>query len=170
MNVRPLLPALSVFALLSACAYPKTIGEYRQMHQDHPDFPRAKRESFQIAQPLNQVAQHVKKKASECLNASFRFTERTNTSISSGITRYQPFANISAERAEIYVTQSGLTPSGKERGLIYYIFLLDLTPISKAKTKAELYYSWGEPSPRTAKAVRAWATGQDVGCPNLAAE
>lgn len=156
-------------ALLSGCAaYPKTIAEYRQMHRDHPNFPGGRHETFEVARPLGDVAQSVKKKANECLNATYKYSERTNTSFSSGIKRFQAHSTIAANGAEIYATLAYLNNDGKERDRIF-MFLLDLKPIAKNKTKAELFYSWGEPIPRTAKAVRLWATGQDPGCPNLTA-
>lgn len=169
MNAKALQLVVLVAALLTACANPRTAGEYRKMHQDHPNAPGARHEKFEVNRPMKQVAQDVKRNAEECLNVTMSYAERTSTSFASGVNRIRPYANITNTSAEIYATSTAVFNGQESDAPHFFYFLLDLTPIAKGKTHAELYYSWGEPIPRTAKAVKAWATGQDVGCPNLAA-
>ncbi len=169
MNLRTLLLPLSVIALLPACgAMPKTPDEYRKALLEHPNMMGVRIENFEVQRPFPESAQFVRKKSNECLKASIKWSERTSTSFSMGITRYDPFATITANQAQVYVTETYLSPSGEQRGDKYFMFVADFKPV-KNKTKVDLYYTWGEPRPRTAKAVRAWAAGEDVGCPNLTA-
>ncbi len=159
--------------ILSSCAMPKTAAEYRTLMANNPNSPGVHVEHFEVQRPLGEAARQVKKKVGECLKVTMK---RTSTTASGGIpstavvfTRYEPFANIAAETAEIYVTETYLNARQEDTGQDrIFMFLLDLAPAGKNKTKADLYYTWGEPRPRTAKAVRDWANGKGTTCPDLA--
>lgn len=165
---RSLATLLTMVTLLAACVpAPKTAGEFRAMMKSHANSPGVRVEHFQVNRPYKQVTQFVKTKSNECLKASIRWSERSATSASAGIIRYQPYASISANKAEIYAVETYMSPRGEPRGDKIFTFLADFAPAAGNKTKVDLYYTWGKRT-LVAKAVKAWAEGDDVGCPNLA--
>ena len=174
MSQNSFLFSLSLFALLTACAgqMPKTHDEFRSQLQQHPNMMGVRIEKFEVDRPMPQTAQFVKKKSDECLNHTIRVTSSTSsggmlTSFSDSLVKYQPRANISAAKATVYTTELYMNIKGEPMQEPYYTFVADFIPVTKKKTKVELYYIWGEPRPLVAKAIKAWATGTDVGCPNL---
>jgi hypothetical protein len=163
---------LLIAVLLTACApfgvhVPQTPEGVRQYWNAHSDDAGIRIERFEVARPLSKVAQFIKRKANQCLNARVDTTSRGsfNTTIHSHHT-YTPFATISDKAAEIHVMVNyppGTTGSTDE----IMIILADLHPVSKTKTKVELYYSSWNLSTNVAKAFKPWSTGEDIGCPTL---
>lgn len=176
MSRKSLLIPLSLFVLLSACAmgnYPNTLDGYRAAMKDNPNMIGVRVENFTINRSMSRSARFVRRKGEECLRHTIRRTSRTssggiNTSYSDNLVKYEPKAKISKTRSSVYLSETYMNLKGKVTHGPYFTFLLDLTPVSRNKTKVDLYYTWGEPRPTIVKAVKAWAKGKDVGCPNLA--
>lgn len=170
-----LLPLLLV-ALVSACVigdYPKTPDEYRSAMQQRANTMGVRVENFVIPRPILPSAQFVKKKSEECLRHTIRVTSSTSsggmmTSYSDNLVKYEPKAEISATKASVYLTETYMNLKGETIQGPYFTYLMDFKPLAGNKTKVDLYYTWGEPRPTIVKAVKAWASGTDVGCPNLA--
>ncbi len=162
MKIKAGWPSLFIFALISACANPKTPAEFRQTLQDYASLSATHIDKFEVTRPLNEVAQFVKRKANECLNVTLQISERGSYgTVTKSSARFEPFAVISAKEAEIYLTE---TYSSGDK---IFIIVADFYPASKTKTKVELYYIWGDPRPVVAKAFRQWANGEGKGCPDL---
>jgi len=145
---------------------PKTPAEYRQGMQARQGGLGHKSVSFEVARPYQETAQFMKKKANECLKAKVRYSDNYSGYANVSYSQYEPFANIGPDKAEIYLTVTGLSKSADYPS--WFVFLADVKPLSKNRTQVELYHIWGEPSVRIGTAVRAWANGEDVGCPGFA--
>jgi hypothetical protein len=174
MDCRHLLCLLSLFALLTACAaYPlKSHDDFRAALQQNPNMVGVRIEKFEVSRPMSQTAQFVSQKSNECLRHTIRITSKTSSGgygpvIQEGLIKYEPHADISPTKATVYTTETSMNLKGEPTRDPYYTFVADFTPTSRNKTKVELYYVWGEPRPLVVKAVKAWAAGTDVGCPNL---
>jgi len=175
MNIKLSLLVPVLVALLAGCGeMPKTPDEYRTALQGHPNMVGVRIEHFDVNLPMSQVAQFVKKKSTECLQRTIRVTSSTSsggmtTSYSDNLVKYQAYAEISPAKATIYVTETVANLKGEQKQEPYFSFVMDIKPDTGRKSKVDLYYTWGEPRPRMAKTLTAWAGGSDVGCPNLAA-
>jgi hypothetical protein len=175
MNTRTLPFTCALVGLLTACGQmPKTADEYRTALQQHPNMVGVRIEHFDVALPMSQSAQFVKKKTTECLQVTVRRTSKTSsggmtTSYSDALVKYQPYVDVSKDKATIYVTETASKLNGEQIGDPYFTFVMDIKPAAARKSNVDLYYTWGEPRPRIAKALTAWAAGNDIGCPNLAA-
>jgi hypothetical protein len=153
---------LLLAAILSACANPKTPAEFRQTLQEHANFSATHIEKFEVARPLNETAQFVKRRANECLNVTLQMKETGSYgAVRKSSAIFEPISTISAKEAEIYLTE---TYSSGDRIIM---FVADYYPVSKTKTKVEFYYIWGEDRARIAKAFKLWSQGENAGCPDL---
>lgn len=175
MSTKSPLFMIALVGLLAACGeMPKTPDEYRTALQGHPNMIGVRIEHFDVNLPMSRAAQLVRKKANDCLQKTIRVTSSTSsggmtTSYSDGLVKYRPYADISAARATIYVTETYTNLKGEPKQDPLFSFVMDIKPDSARKSKVDLYYTWGEPRPRMAKAMTAWAGGSDAGCPDLAA-
>lgn len=176
MNAKSLTSLLMLVVLLAACgAMPKTADEFRATLKQNPNMMGVRVEHFDINRPMPQAARFVKKKTEECLKKTIRHKSKTSsggmlTSYSDSLVSYKPVTEISATKATISMTENWTNLKGEPTQEPYFAFVMDIKPVSSNKSKADLYYTWGEPRPRIAKALTAWATGTDIGCPNLAAQ
>jgi len=64
-----------------------------------------------------------------------------------------------------YGTTSGTT-AGKEPPGGYYTFVADATPLGSTTTRVD-FYGHSMSGDVLPKAVTGWATGQNLGCPDL---
>ena len=154
-------------ALLGACAQnPQTAEEFRQAI---PKATFGKLQSFEAKRPFREVAKTFQAKAPECLNVKVRMVERSATSSSNILTTYKPTVLVGAEKAELHVqrTMQGnvITPGKVPEGGLYYL-VADATPIDRGRTRIDIYApSIGADT--LVRAVSGWATGENVGCPDL---
>ncbi len=76
---------------------------------------------------------------------------------------------VTEKKAELHVQQHherGVINVSKEPDGGYYLLVADASPINKTKTRIELYRpSLGHGV--LIQAVKNWATGENVGCPDL---
>jgi len=126
----------------------------------------SKVETFEVKRPYSAVTQDLKRRSEDCLNKTFQVTRNGSND---GYTRYITSSTVGADRAEFYTkfwdskARAVNTPAGDK--LVFYV--ADVTPKGRGATSIDLYgwtldkYKWAE------LAVKAWARGEDPGCPTL---
>ena len=161
--------ALAAWACwLSACAinYPQTAEEFRQAV---PKSRFATVETFEVKRPLSAVAQTFRRRAAECLNVTVRTEERSSRSYQLIETEYRPTVVVGRERAELHVqrhyTKGVLTPGKTPKGGLY-LLVADAFSLKGGRTRVQLYVPRIGNKPLI-EAIRGWATGKNLGCPDL---
>lgn len=150
-----------------ACApMPQTAEEFRKAV---PGAVMAKTDSYEVNRSVRDVAATFRRKAPECLNVSVRTVSQTTTSYQNILTEYKPTVMVNGERAELHVQQLHKTgviyPSKPPEGGIY-LLVADAYPLPGNRTRIETY------GPSRGydvlyRAVRGWASGDNVGCPDM---
>lgn len=167
MNRIPIVTAILVTLWLGGCiSHPQTAEEFRKAV---PGAFTAKVETFEVERPFNEVASTFKEMAPACLNKRIKTTSQTNRSYQVIITAYKPTVLVTGDKAELHVQQhheAGVLNVSKEPDGGYYLLVADAQPIDQNKTRVDLYRpSIGHGV--LVKAVKGWATGEQVGCPDL---
>jgi hypothetical protein len=165
MKWKLLAPAM---ALAGGCAvqHPQNAEEFRQYV---PTASFGKLQSFEANRSFREVAKTFQAKAPECLNVAVRTVETSSTSSSNILTTYKPTVVVSEKRAELHVQRSlkgnVIVPGKPPEGGDYYL-VADATPLDRNRTRIEIYApSIGANT--LIRAVTGWATGENVGCPDL---
>jgi hypothetical protein len=161
-----------VVILLSGCVsqMPQTAEEFRKAV---PGAFMSKVETFDVNRPLRDVAKTFQAKAPECLNVKVRTTsQRTSSQIVSSqvtVVSYKPTVRVTREKAELHVQhhfESGVQTVHKEPPGGYYLMVVDAVPLENNRTRITFYRpSMGYDTMVTA--ITGWATGKNVGCPDL---
>ena len=154
-------------ALVAGCAQqPQTAQEFRAAI---PGAFMGKVQTFEAKRPLRDVAKTFQARAPECLNVSVRTVSQTSTSYQNILTVYKATVVNNSQKAELHLQRdfkSGVLVPGKvPPGGLYYL-VADATPIDNGRTRIDIY----APSVGTDTLVRAitgWATGQNLGCPDM---
>jgi hypothetical protein len=144
------------------------------------DYVREKRmmskfETFEVKRSYTAVTRDLKRRSDDCLAKEFQITQVAQGIVigsrerNDGTTRYIPVSNIGPAKSEFYTkfwdskARAVNTPAGDK----FVFYVADVTPKGRGATSIELYswnlerYSWAE------TAVKAWARGEDPGCPTL---
>ncbi len=152
---------------LSGCvSHPQSAEEFRQAV---PGAFMAKVETFEVNRPFSQVANTFQKMAPQCLSKTITTTSRTHMSYQVIVTTYKPTVLVTAKKAELHVQQhheKGVLNVSKEPKGGYFLLVADAQPINPNKTRIDLYRPSMGFGPMV-KAIRGWATGENVGCPDL---
>jgi hypothetical protein len=154
--------------MLGACAvqHPQNAEEFRQFV---PTSSFAKVQSFEANRPFRDVAKTFQAKAPECLNVAVRTRETSATSSINVLTTYKPTVVVTEKRAEVHVQRSlkgnvivpGTPPAGGD-----YFIVADATPLDRNRTRVDIYApKMG--STTIVRAITGWATGENVGCPDM---
>jgi hypothetical protein len=154
-------------ALLAGCAQqPQTAQEFREAI---PAAFMGKVQTFEAKRPLAAVAKTFQARAPDCLNVSVRSVSQSSTSYQNILTVYKATVVNNPQKAELHLQRdfkSGVLVPGKvPPGGLYYV-VADATPIDKSRTRIDIY----GPSVGTDTLVRAingWATGENLGCPDM---
>ncbi len=160
--------ALFLFTVMvSGCvSHPQTAEEFRKAV---PGAFMAKVETFEVNRPFSQVANTFQKMAPQCLSKTIKTTSQTRQSYQVIVTTYTPTVLVSGNKAELHVQQhheQGVLNVSKEPRGGYYLMVADAQPVNKEKTRVDLYRPSMGFDPMV-KAIRGWATGDNVGCPDL---
>ena len=163
-----LLAAFCAVPALTGCAtsHPQTAEEFRQAV---PDAFTAKKETFEVERPFDEVASTFQKMAPKCLNVRVKTTSQTRTSYQVIVTQYKPTVLVSAGKAELHVQQEHVqgvmnVTAVPEGG--YYLMVADAYPIDSKRTGVDLYRpAFGHDV--LVRAAKGWATGENVGCPDF---
>jgi hypothetical protein len=159
--------ALAAALLVQGCAQmPQSAEEFRKAA---PGAFMGKTESYEVGRPMRDVAAAFRRKAPECLNVAVRTVSRTSTSYQNILTEYKSTVVVGAGRAELHVQQlhnTGVVYPSKPPEGGAYIVVADAYPVDGRRTRIQLY------GPSRGydvlyRAIRGWATGENLGCPDM---
>jgi hypothetical protein len=162
------LLTVALFAIwIPGCiSHPQTAEEFRKAV---PGAFSAKVETFEVDRPFSQVAGTFQKMGPDCLSKTIKTTSQTTTSYQVIVTTYKPTVLVVGKKAELHVQQhheQGVINVSKEPDGGYYLLVADAQPVTQTKTRIDLYRpSMGHGV--LIQAVKNWATGENVGCPDL---
>jgi hypothetical protein len=126
-------------------------------------------ETFDVERPFSQVASTFQKMGPNCLSKTIKTTSQTTTSYQVIVTTYKPTVVVTSQKAELHVQQhhdQGVLAVSKEPEGGYYLLVADAQPVTQTRTRIDLYRpSMGHRV--LIQAVKNWATGDNVGCPDL---
>jgi hypothetical protein len=159
---------LTACMLLGACATkaPQNAEEFRQ---EAPGAFLMKKETLEVARPFRDVAETFRKRAPECLRVAVRTTSSTSTSYQVIDAEYKPTVVVTKDRAELHLQRKytkGVINVYAEPEGGHYILVADAYPLAGNKTRLDLI----APSrglDAVVRAVKNWATGENVGCPDM---
>lgn len=153
--------------LVAGCAQnPQNAQEFREAI---PGAFMAKVQTFEAKRPLRDVAKTFQARAPECLNVSVRSVSQSSTSYQNILTVYKATVVSNPQKAELHLQRdfkSGVLVPGKVPPGGLYMLVADATPVDKGTTRIDVY----GPSRGTDTLIRAitgWATGENLGCPDM---
>lgn len=159
--------SMALAALLSACgSMPQTAQEFREAV---PTAFMGEVQHFEASRSFREIARTFQTKAPECLNVSVRTVSQTGTSYQNIVAVYRSTVLVSDKKAELHVQrkyEKGVISPYKEPEGGHYVLVADATPVDRGRTRIDIY----GPSKGLdvlIKAVKGWATGQNVGCPDM---
>ena len=168
MNNRVLLTTAIITLLLSGCVghMPQTAGEFRK---EIPGAFLGEVEKFEVNRSFTDIGKTFQKMAPKCLDVRIKTTSQTNTSYQVIVTKWHPTVKVSKQKAELHIQQlheQGVMNVYKVPPNGYYLMVVDATPISKNKSQVTMYRaSIGNET--LIKAIKGWASGKNMGCPDL---
>ena len=150
--------------LVAGCAvnYPQSADEFRQQI---PTATFGKVQTFEAKRSFREVSRTFQAKAPECLNVAVRTVERGGSTTRT----LKPTVLVNEKKTELHIQQtlSGnvIVPGKVPEGGLYYI-VADATPIDRGRTRIDIYGpSMGADT--LVRAITNWATGENVGCPDM---
>ena len=156
----------NLLALLGCISHPQTAEEFRKAV---PGAFSATVETFEVDRPFSQVASTFQKMGPNCLSKTIKTTSQTTTSYQVIVTTYKPTVMVTGKKAELHLQQhheKGVLAVSKEPEGGYYLLVADAQPVTHTRTRIDLYRpSMGHGV--LIQAVKNWATGENVGCPDL---
>ncbi|SHF92037.1 hypothetical protein SAMN04487965_2955 [Microbulbifer donghaiensis] len=154
--------------LLSGCVsqHPQTVEEFRQAV---PGAFMAKVETYEVDRPFSEVSGSFEKYAPKCLDVTIETESRTNMSYQYIVTDYNPTVVAGRDITELHLQRhhaQGVMNVTKEPEGGYYLLVADATPVGKNNTRIDIY----GPSRGfdvITRAIKGWASGKNMGCPDL---
>lgn len=162
---------LSTAVLLFGCAsQSKTADQVRDNVKNKVAF--SSREVFEVKKPYRQVSDTLRKKWLECLDSTTTGTfHRGGNTFGSQTDIYKPKVAVTGQRTELTlqhkVSATGLTQVGGPPPEGFFIIVTDVYPADKNTSRVDVQ----KHMPGYAgvmKAIRHWAEGTNMGCPDLA--
>jgi hypothetical protein len=150
----------SLIATLLGCANPQTADEFRKSYNG----PAA---TLELDRALRDVAATFQLRAPECLNVTVRRTVSGPT-YQVVDTAYTPKVVVNTKRVELYVqmryVRGVLTTVGEPQGG-YYMLVADVYPVDAKHSRMEMFGSNNDHV--LGRAITGWATGKNLGCPDM---
>jgi hypothetical protein len=156
-------------SLLAGCAvsFPQNAQEFREQV---PGATFGQKKTFEAHRPLRDIARTFQAKAPECLNVSVRTVSRTSTSYQNILATYKPTVVVGAQKAELHVQRhyqgGGVIIPGREPEGGLYLLVADAVPLDRNRTRIDIYAPT-RGADTLIRAVTGWATGENVGCPDM---
>ena len=160
---------LSALVLASCGGMPQSPEEFRKAV---PGAMMTKTDSYEVNRSMQAVGATFRQRAPECLGVQVRTVSQTSTSYQNILTTYKPTVVVTGERAELHLQQLH-----KGGGVIYpqkppeggvYIIVVDAYPVSSNRARIQLYGPSLSAYDVVYRAIRGWATGENLGCPDMA--
>ena len=157
-----------IFITLTGCSLkqPLTADEFRLAA---PTAFLAKKESYVVNRPYKKVVKAFKKQAPKCLSARVKTVSSSSTSYQVVVTKYNPTVISNKNRTELHLQQlheQGVLNVSEVPKKGYFLMVIDAIPASKNKTRID-YYGPSIGVDNITKAIKGWATGKNMGCPDL---
>lgn len=152
-------------AMLGGCANPQTADEFRKTV---PGSMTGKLVTFEASRPVSDIGRTFQARAPECLTVKVKAYHQTGTASWMTIKVYKPTVRVSDKRAELVLQvhdEATAVNVGEPAGG-YYAFIADATAIGATRARVDLYTSAMAQDSLT-RAVTGWATGKNLGCPDL---
>jgi hypothetical protein len=162
---------LSNAVLLFGCGLqPKTADELRDNVKGKAVF--SSREVFEVKKPYRQVSDTLKKKWLECLDSTTTGSfHRGGNTFGTQTDIYKPKVSVTDQRTELTLqhkaTGTAITQVGGPPPEGFFTFVTDVYPVDKNTTRVDVQKQTpihGD----VVKAIRNWAEGTRMGCPDLA--
>lgn len=165
---RTVLSTILIFILfLFGCAsMPQTAEEFRKAL---PGAFMGKVETFEVNRPFMDVAKTFQTMSPKCLDVRVKTISDTYQSHQVIVAKYTPTVIVTEEKAELYVQErheAGVLAVRKEPEKGHFLMVVDAIPLDRNRTQITMY----RPSKGRdvmVKAIKGWATGENVGCPDL---
>lgn len=164
-----LLPLIALLLNLSGCAgtggLPKTAEDFRL---SVPGSSLAVKESFEVSRTFDEVAFTFEQKALTCLDVTIKTVSQADGNNQVIASNWNPTLIVTDKKAELHVQRifEGAEKAGNEPKNGHYVMVVDITPASIWKTRIEIYRSIQGVDFIT-RAVKNWAAGKDIGCPDM---
>ncbi len=166
-NIAFLMPFL-IALLLAGCGtqQPQNAEEFRQAI---PGAFMGKVETVEINRSFRDVAATWQKRAPECLNVTVRSTDTGSAGAHTVVAVYKPTVIAGKERAELHVQvdyKAGVLNVGTVPPGGYYRLVADAYPLEGSRTRLQ-WYGPSRGMDVVVKAIKSWASGENLGCPDL---
>jgi hypothetical protein len=165
----PVFYAITLFTIfLSGCAgtMPQTADEFRKAL---PGAFMGEVENFEVNRPFMDVAKTFQTMAPKCLDVRIKTISDVYQSHQVIVAKYTPTVIVTDKRAELHVQErheAGVIAVYKEPEKGHFLMVVDAVPLGKNRTQITMY----RPSKGhdvMVKAIKGWATGKNVGCPDF---
>jgi len=161
---------ITIFSIISGCAghMPQSADEFRE---GLPGAFLGKVEKFQVNRSYSDVGKSFQKMAPQCLDVRIKSTSQSSTSYQVIVTKWNPTVKINGQKAELHIQQL------HEQGVLnvyevpdkgYYMMVVDAIPLGNNRSEIVMYRS-SVGNKALIKAIKGWAAGEKVGCPDLTA-
>ena len=165
-NIRICIVAFSSLLLQACVQMPQTAEEFRKVV---PGAMMTKTDTYQVNRPMSDVASTFERLAPKCLNVTVQTVSHSTTSFQNLVARYKATVVRTSERVELHVQQlyetGVLYPSKPPEGGVY-LLVADAYAQSNKSARIQLYGpSMGYDA--LYRAIRGWASGEDLGCPDM---
>ena len=161
--------AVAAALLLAGCAVPQSAVEFRGA-ASRALLPRTG--TMEVGRELGELAAVLAKKAPECLDGTVTATTKTITNyqeiIRTYVTTYRSTVVSGAERVELHVqwhTRGEIHAMAVPEGGAYRL-VVDAYPSDGGRTRLQWFDATASRD-FLLEAVKGWATGQNMQCPDL---
>jgi len=166
---------IAVALCLQGCAgAPKNAEEFREMVRSGARYNLKTIESFEVARSLADVSATLRKRTDECLRVIMTAQGTARGNLGALVERttthtYKPTFIATAKKTELHVQMKragggtyelGAPPDG------YYRVVLDAVPVGQNRTKIDMYINSSDDN-LIRNALRGWAQGTNLGCPDV---
>lgn len=131
----------------------------------------AKVDKYEVTEPLHEMASFFEKMSPKCLDVAIKAVSQSPTSYQVIVTDYNPTVIVGKDLAELHLQQhhkQGVMKITEEPEGGYYLMVFDAIKLDGGNPRIE-YYGSSVGHETIIKAVKGWASGENVGCPDLTA-
>ena len=155
-----------ILFLFGCASMPQTAEEFRKAL---PGAFMGKVETFEVNRSFVDVAKTFQSMGPKCLDVRVKTISDTYQSHQVIVAKYTPTVIVTEEKAELYVQErheAGVLAVRKEPEKGHFLMVVDAVPLDRNRTQITMYRpSMGHDV--MVKAIKGWATGENVGCPDL---
>lgn len=170
MKISASLSLLTIIFISTGCAvkHAQNSQEFRQMA---PANSYGKHETFTINNAYSKAVRNFQKRADKCLNTGVVLTTTSKTGARMGeqTLTYTPTLVVGKTKSELSI-QKNVSGDGMIMGKVpdngMYIFLADLSK-SGSKSQLDVYRITYMGTDQMLNAVKNWASGKNLACPDL---